>query len=500
VRLTHNQWENTVRDLLRLPDRPGLSSRFTVDSLRTKFDNVAGNLAVDEPLWAAYQSAAENLARRVARDRTALGRIADLDDRADLPQRARRFVERFGMRAYRRPLTPAEIDRAVHLFTRGPMLVDASDPFAAGVEVTLETMLQSPHFLYRPELSVRREGAHVALGPFELASRLSYAVAGTMPDEPLFAAAMADKLRRPEDLAAQVERLLATDAGRAAVDDFHAQLLQLRDYDAIKKDTKDFPAFVDAIKEDMKQETLRVVRDVVQGPGSPLEGLLTAPFSYFNRRLAALYGASGDFSSTEFRKVDTKPTERLGVLTHAGFLAANSHGADPDSIHRGVFVAINVLCKPLPPPVDDIMVPELPPGLTNRERVEKVTGKGTCGEACHGEFINPPGFAFEHYDGLGQYRATDNGKPVDAADRYRIDGEPRPFRNAIEFTKLLATSREAHDCYASAWLEYLLGRERTDADAAFVRALGERSKSGSLSAKQLIAAIVTTDGFLSRAP
>jgi hypothetical protein len=498
ARLTHAQWENTVRDLLRLPDRPGLSARFTVDSVRTRFDNVADHLFVDESGWSAYQDAAEELSRRVARDARALARLSGDTASGDLTARARRFVETVGRRAYRRPLEEAELARLSKLFLDGRTLTDVADPFAAGVEVTLQALLQSPHFLYRTELSSDARGGRVRLGAYEVASRLSYALAGTMPDDDLFAAAHAGELATAAGVRKQVDRLLGGPHGATMAEDFHGQLLQLGDYDAIAKDSAVLPLFVPDLRGDMRRETLTLSRTLLT-EGHGLAELLTARHTFVNKRLAAVYGLPGDHTNDDFRRVEPDAAQRAGVLTHVGFLAKNGHQADSDPIHRGVFVAINVACKPLPPPVDDIEIPTLAPDLTTREKVEAMTGKGTCGEACHGAFINPPGFAFEHYDGLGRHRTTDKGKPVNAADRWVLDGEPRAFTNAVEFVSLLAASREVHECYAAGWLEYLLGRERTDADAAFVRALAERSLGGRASMKAIVTDIVTSDLFLTRA-
>jgi hypothetical protein len=137
-------------------------------------------------------------------------------------------------------------------------------------------------------------------------------------------------------------------------------------------------------------------------------------------------------------------------------------------------------------------------GVTNRQRVTANTGKGTCGDGCHSTIINPIGFAFENYDALGRYRTTDNGQPVDAADTYAFGGVPRAFANALELVRLIASSDEAHRCFAGALLEYLHGRPAAPQDAPLVTALARRSLADRASLKALALALVTGDAFLTR--
>ena len=182
--------------------------------------------------------------------------------------------------------------------------------------------------------------------------------------------------------------------------------------------------------------------------------------------LAPLYGVTGNFSSDPvmLTKVDLDPSQRSGLLTQAGFLSSYiSVGNEPDIIHRGVFIATRLLCKTLPPPDPKAVGTMITntPGLTNRQRVEMTTGKGTCGQACHGALFNPLGYAFENYDAIGKYRTMDQGKPVDAADSYTLDGQLQSFTNGVELSHLLADAKETHACYVQNMMSYLHGRELT---------------------------------------
>jgi hypothetical protein len=187
-------------------------------------------------------------------------------------------------------------------------------------------------------------------------------------------------------------------------------------------------------------------------------------------------------------------------LTHPGFLALFAGEQQPDPIHRGVFINQQVLCVELKPPAAN--VPPLPgeqPNTTNRQRIEALTGKGTCGQACHYTLINPLGYAFEHYDSVGKYRTTDGGLNVDASGTYALDGQDQSFQDGLELVELLAGSQAAHRCYARHWLYYLAGRLPDAGDAATLDELAAASGAQDLSTKDLVRALVQSDSFLTRA-
>jgi hypothetical protein len=502
ARLSHRQWESATRDLLKLPAAPGYAASFTGDPVRGHFDNNGGLLQVTSGLRNDYQRAAEALAEKIAGDAVALQRILPEGLPADPAARARGFVEGFGLRAYRRPLTSGEVARYVALFGKGRDLFGGKDPFADGVRVTLEAFLQSHHFLYRTELQGGAAGARSSLDPYEVASKLSFTLASTMPDAELFGLAANEGLASRDTVRAQAERLLGRPAAREILDDFHAQLLRLATYEQIDKDTKLFPEFVAGIGNDMRQETLGFTRDVVFGgdarqPGG-LRELLTAPYSLVNKRLAAIYRVTGPATDALVRH-DLNPAERAGLLTQPGFLASNAHKKEVDSIHRGVFVHHAILCTSLPPPAEGVSLSNAR-GVTNRQRVTSVTGDGTCGAGCHSTVINPVGFAFEHYDALGRYRRNDNGSPVDATGTYDFGAGPQSWRDAVGFVKAVSEGPQAHECFARNLLEYVHGRVPEAGDDGIVRGLGARSLDGRATVRALVLDLVTSDEFLTRLP
>ena len=504
-RLNHQQWENTVRDLLRLSAPAGLSNTFVAEPLRSSFDTNGGILTVAPDLWSDYQSAAENLAKKVARDPKLLTGLVTGSLGGDPAARARGFVESFGLRAFRRPLTEAEVARYIALFNKGAALFGTGDAFADGVELVLSAFLQSPHMLYRTEVSSTVVNGRVPLNDFEIASRLSYGLLNTMPDDGLLAAAGSRRLQTREGLLENARRLLDTPAAERTIRDFHDQLLKLREYDAIKKDEKLSPLFPQGIGEDLKQEALAFVQDVV-GSGRGLADLMTAPYTFVNSRLARMYGlnvpAPAAGRPDPFVRVDLDPTQRAGVLTQVGFLAAHAEGQLPNIIIRGVRIAHDALCLDLPPPPDAVPpLPVIAPNSTNRQRVHELTKNAPC-SGCHERAINPLGFAFENLDGLGRYRTEENGQRIDATGTYELDGREVSFDGPVSLIKAITASKQAHDCYSRRWMEYLYGRDTdmsSDADRNLVAQAGLRSQANA-SVKDLVLNSIATDAFVSRLP
>jgi hypothetical protein len=504
ARLNHQQWENTVRDLLRLPALTGLSTTFVAEPLRSSFDTNGGILNVSPDLWLDYQAAAENLARKVARDPRLLQAITPAGP-PDPAGKARAFVEGFGQRAFRRPLTESELFRYLALFNQGPALIGSGEPFADGVELCLSAFLQSPHFLYRTETSTAVVGGKVALNDYEIASRVSYGLVGSMPDDTLLAAAGARRLQTRDGLLAEARRLLDSPAGQQTISTFHDQLLRMREYEAIKKDSRLTPLFPLGVGEDLKQETLAFVRDVV-GQGRGFAELMTAPYTFVNSRLGRMYGlnlpAPPAGQPDPFVRVELDPGQRAGFLTQIGFLAANGEEQTPNIIIRGVRVAFDVLCLEIPPPPNAIPpLPAIAPNTTNRQRIHELTKNPPC-SGCHATAINPLGYAFENLDGFGRYRNRDNGQPIDASGSYQLDGATVSFDGAIGLIQAMARSQQAHECYSRRWAEYVYGREldmASEADRNLVSQAGLRSRAN-LSVKELLFHLIATDAFTSRLP
>lgn len=500
-RLSHEQWESATADLLALPAASGLSSAFIPDSAHGLFDNAGGELSVGSALWSDYQRAAEALATTVTTDPTALARIVPAGLPADPTMRVHGFVAAFGQRAYRRPLTNAEIDAYVTLHQSGAAAFpEMTDTFAAGVRVVLEGMLQSPNFLYRPELSTAQVDGLVPLNDYELASRLSFGLWNTMPDEELFAAAAAHQLTTDAGLRAQVTRMLADPRAHAMVLSFHDQLLGTGRATDVHRTAALFPEFSDSVPPAMIGETRAFVEHVVFDDHGSLTTLLTAPYSYVDQNLAPIYGLRGTFGAS-FARVDLDPTQRAGLFTQIGFLSVNASATETDPIHRGVFLHRRMLCTDLPPP--PMMVPALPPDdptmpHTMRQRVTAHTGAGTCGASCHGGVINPVGFAYEHYDALGRWRDQDHAMAIDATGDYGFGRSPTQYDGAVEFARVMSGQFDVHRCYGEHWLEYTYGRASSSDDAALLQRVAAGSRRGDLDVLGLLTELVTSPSFTHR--
>lgn len=500
-RLSEEQWENTVRDLLRLETRSGLTATFPPDAPSGLFDNNGAELSVSGDLRLEYQRAAERLAEQVTSDTAALMRILPSGLPASGEARVQGFVERFGARVYRRTLSSSEVATYTALFARGTELYPDLDPFVAGVRLSLEAMLQSPHFVYRAELAPHVDGApSTMLTAHELASRLSYALWGTMPDDDLFEAAASGALDSSEGLGVEVDRMLEDPRAEDMLVRYHEQLLSVRTYGDLSRSSTLFPAFSPEARTAMGDEVRLFVRDVFEEGGGVRE-LLTARYTYANEALAEIYGLDG-VSGPEMRRVSLEGSRRGGLLTMPGFLAANSSSTESDPIHRGVFVNHRILCAPLPAP--PMLVEPLPaedPSMprTMRQRVTLHTGPGTCGASCHATMINPIGFAFEQFDAVGAFRERDrNGLEIDAADAYAFRGQVRSYEDALELSAILAEQRMTHSCYAEHLLQFVHGRAPAQSDEVLLRRLTRASLNDSTSLRGLVRVLVTSETFRQR--
>ena len=491
-RLTHAQWENAVRDVLRLDAPAGLSSSFPPDE-GGRFDTGVAAAKVSSTLWSEYQNAAEALAKNIARSPERLAKILPADLPEAAAERGRAFVRAFGRRAFRRPLAEEDVAAYAGLYDLGAELV-GGDATAAGVELALRAMLQAPEFLYRVETSTAADGDKIWLGGYEVASRLSFALWNTTPSDELLDAAERGELATAEGVEAWARKLLDDARAAAVLVSFHAQMFHTDNFGGAAKDAAAYPTFTADLDPLLREEARLFFAEVVARAGGGLRDVLTSPSAFVNEKTAEFYGVAGEFGAG-FTKVELDPAKRAGILTQVGFLSKHGSLRQSDPIHRGVSVVHDPFCETLAAPN---MVPPLPvikPGETNRERVENHTK--ACGGTCHNDRINPVGFAFEHFDTVGAWRDVDNGKPVDAASTYELDGASVTFAGAAELMGRLSESPQVHDCYAAGWAEYALGRAPTTWEAETVAALTEASRGGA-SAKELLLKMTVTDAFRAR--
>ncbi len=502
ARLTHFQWRNAAQDLLYLDSPPDEQvENFSPDAI-VGYDTNTAQLRVTSTLRGDYRNAAEALAEQVASNPQAINKLVPQGAPVEASARARAFIEDIGLRAHRRPLTTAESDQYFALFQKGPDLFPELSAFAGGVRLVVESVLQSPFFLYRTELGQETTGDRIPLTGYEVAAKLALAITGSGPDELLLEAAASgalDGANARAVVASHTERLLETPRAQETALHLHTQTYALSRYSIVQRDSNNYPQFREGTGASL-QKSAELFFQSIYDEGLGVRDILTSPSAYVDENLAPFYGVPGNFGS-EFSKVDISGQGRYGFLMQLGFLTLFSGEYQPDPIHRGVFINEHVLCVDVGRPAANIPpLPAVEPGQTNRERINSVTGPGTCGQACHATVINPLGFAFENYDPVGRYRSTDNGQPVNPAGVYTINEYETEFSSANELTQQLGESDLAHHCYAEHWLSYLYGRLAVPRDDLLLDDLAAKSKSENLSAKEIIRALVQSEYFLTREP
>lgn len=477
-RLSHLQWENSVRDVLLLSKAPGLSADFLADPPGSIFGNDSSLLKVTPNLWSDYQRAAEKVASDLTADAAAVKKLLPASLPANPTQLAKAIIEPIAKRAFRRPPTEAEMNGLADLFSKGKDFTGKADATTAGLQVAISAILQSPSFLYRPELGSGQTGTIVNLNGYEVASRLSYAVWNTIPDNTLLDLAASGELMKVAVQKAQAERLMKDVRASEALTFFYKKALHIDSFNTIvAKDKTLYPEWSADMNSVLYKEAELFIKDVVDTNNKGVNEILTAPYTFVNQTNAPLYGLNA--SGTEMKKVQLDDAQRAGFLTQVGFLALNSTPRETDPIHRGVFSSVNITCADLIPPPGTIpTLPKETTAKTMRERVEAHTGKGTCGGSCHGERINPAGYAFENFDAAGRWRTTDSGHPIDAASEYSFGGSLMPFDGPVEFAKGLAGRMEVHTCFASKALELIYGRVHDDGDKALIKKLATASLAG----------------------
>jgi hypothetical protein len=487
--LSRLQYNNTVRDLLGDTTKP--ADTFQDEEVLGTFSGSADLARVPPIVVDQYRGAAEALAATAVKTLSTLVSCAPVDATSE-ETCAKTFITDFGLRAYRRPLADDEIAGKLDLFRK----VRALGDFSFGIQGVIAALLQSPHFLYRPELTAPGSavGSVVPLGPYQIASRLSYFLLNTMPDPELFAAAKAGRLTSPADIEAQARRLLQDPRAREAVGQFFSEWLILDALDDMTKDATLFPDFNDALKAAMKEETLRFTTSVVLDGDARLGTLLTSSQSFVNAPLGKVYGVT---AGADYSPVTLDPTQRAGLLTQASLLTRTAHDDSNSPTRRGKFVREAFMCQPPPPPPPGVpALPAVVTGQTARERYQQHVANAACA-ACH-TLMDPIGFGFSNYDPIGRYQTMEGGKPVDASGEIQrsqdLDG---PFNGVIELSKKLAGSDNVRACLTAQWFRYALGRAEASGDAASIKsALDAFTPAGDL--RELIVATTKTDSFRSR--
>jgi hypothetical protein len=486
LRLSSVQYINTVRDLVGddgfeadLEDEPGLITKRAARQLRDAAEDIiARRDRWTRDVFPCDTTGAEDLACRDA------------------------FIDSFGRRAFRRPLTDTEKNRLtdVYDFARGEGLV-----FDGAMDVVLQVMLQSPAFVYLFEDGVAEStGALRLLTDHEVAARLSYFLWSSTPDDELMASASAGDLSTVDGLRAEAERLLEDPRAKNSINNYMAEFLQLNGgrlhhpLAEVTKDTAMYPEVDAALLAAMRVETSALIERVVFGDNGTFEDLFTSREAYVNGPLATLYGIADGPPDADTYEWVTLPEDRAGLLTRAAFLTTYSTATVTAPIRRGVWIRNELLCHELGEPPGNVDDTPLEGGangegevLTVREATEvRTMTEGQCA-GCH-SLINPLGYAFEGFDAIGRTQENEivSGQPVDTFTHVTSTDFDGSISDAVAMSEALAASEEARSCFASKFLESALGGEPPEACAgtqdAFVA-------DGNI--KNLLISIIASDAF-----
>jgi Protein of unknown function (DUF1592)/Protein of unknown function (DUF1588)/Protein of unknown function (DUF1595)/Protein of unknown function (DUF1585)/Protein of unknown function (DUF1587) len=500
-RLRRDEWLRSVRDLFNLAEDIPFETELPKDPVAQGylFEGQAESLRIDQTLFLSYQRAAQEAAELLTRFPEVVDQLAPAEGFQDESARARGFVSSLLYRAFRRAVTDEEIGRYSERFTLGSISYDDRDAFSGGVRLVIESVLQSPYFIYRTEFSNEADARGlVPLNGFERASRLSYLLWGTAPDAELLSFAESGVLDDAEGVRAVVVRMLDDERANQSVRYFFERVFETDRFARISPSPNAFPDAPTNLQESAREELRRFVIDGVFRRDGGVRELLTSLETYVNADLAKVYGVEAP-TSGGFEAVELPESERAGILTQVGFLASHATSIDPDPIHRGVFVAKNIACLTISAPPANIPPLPAPEGRTNREVVASHTEEPDtiCAE-CHSTLINPFGFPFESYDAIGAYRTMDRGQPVDSVASPLIDGTSTRVEGAVAMAKILAESKEVHRCFARRLIEMGQGRNLTVDDEFMAESLGERSLAQKLSFSDLLLEFATSDAFLFR--
>ncbi len=457
-RLTPVEYTSTLQALVG-PNVPLPAVQFPPDATLGVFHNAAALLRVTDLLADELAEAARKLANSATAQLPALlGCDPSMGDEAAC---VRGFLTSFGAKAYRRPVSGTELSRLFEVYTQGRREADAR----AGVALALEVIFQSPNLLYRTELGVR-EGTEPepALTPYELASELSYLLTLGPPDSELTRAAGSGELSTPEAREAQARRLLLLPSGRTAMAEFASEWLDIGKLPALSKDAALFPGFSAEQARSMQSQTKTHFASVMFEGDGQLRSLLLG-----------------------------------GLLTEPSVLAAHAGSQWSSPTHRGKMIVNQLLCQHVPPPPPGLIVtiPPAVPGATTRQRMLTHASDPGCA-SCH-QLMDPLGFAFEHYDAVGAYRADEGGLVIDASGLLAIGSDADgPFDGAQSLAQRLADSADVRSCFAKQWTTFAVGGDVDEALACSLQQAFAEFRADTLSLPELLIRVVRSDAFVKR--
>jgi hypothetical protein len=506
-RLTHSQYNNTVRDLLGDFTRP--ADQFPQEDYLHGFTNQAEGQSIPPILAEAYTVASEKLAAIAFRRGDRQGLVpCKASSPSDIACRDR-FIREFGLKAFRRPLTSKETSGYTRLFTE---TATQKKDFLAGAQLVVEAMLQSPSFLFHLE-----DGPNAASRQYGIASRLSYFLWDTMPDAELLRAAAAGEFETPANIRKVALRMMDTPQARRAFEGFVGQWTRFDRVMASVRNARQYTDFNPSLLASMTAETKHLFNHLVWGDKNFME-MFSADYTFLSARLAQLYGfdtPAEDFGLVKY----PSGSMRAGILGHAGFLTLTGNPTETSPTARGLYVRENFLCQEVPPPPPGVD-PTLPAvsaekPMTTRERLGVHVANRNC-SSCH-NLIDPIGFGLEGFDNVGRFRekvtirtaqlrdavtnARTDSKDIDLPldTKGYIQGIPNSeFSNAAELGKILANDPTCQKCVVKQIFRYATGRHEAKSDQQQLDVMYNVFQKSGFRFRELVLALVASDLFLGK--
>ena len=489
-RLSRRQYDRTVADLLGTSLRPGRA--FPADAVSLGFDNLGDSLTVAPLHLEMYEQAADaltaELLERPADDPTRLRILSCAPAPGEERACATQILQDFASRAFRRPATDEEVETYVSLLD---VAAETGEGFLGGIRMALTAVLMSPSFLFRVEVAPTGDGP-VPLGDHEIATRLSYFLWSTMPDDELLEAANAGLLQDDEELLWQVDRMLADERAKAFVPDFAGQWLSVEALPSHDVDGPTFPSYDEPLMRAMQEEVLRFFAAVLE-EDRPISELLTADFTFVNAKLATHYGLE---PVEGWQRVSVTPEIQAGILGKASILTITSGSTRTSPVKRGKWVLEQLLCSPPPPPPPgvegDLEGEEGEAPTTLRERLARHREDPVCA-SCH-ETLDPLGLGLENFDGIGAFRTVDElGLPIDSSG---VLPSGEAFSGAGELAALISQDARFASCVTQQLVTYGVGRDFTGSTGqGWVDAITERTLAAGGTVRDAIEAVVLSEPF-----
>jgi hypothetical protein len=496
-RLTLVQYRNSIADLLGPAVTVG--SDFEGDTSLSGFASIgAARVSLSPHLIEQLETSALSLAHQALTDTAGRATLVGCSPTTATDDACtQKFITTFGRRAWRRPLAADEVTTYAGIAKSAQTALNS---FFGGLEYGLAGLLESPHFLYREELGAQdaTTAGRLVFNDYELATRLSFFLWNTTPDDALLDAADAQQLTHGTGFATQVQRLLASPRATAGVQNFFTEYYRLAELDDLPQLPSVFPKKTDTLGPAMRQETLRFLTDIALTRNADFRELFTSPTTFVNAELAGLYGLPA-VAGTDFVKT-TLPDSglRVGYLGQGSFLALNAHSNVTSPTYRGKFIREMLMCQTIPPP--PMNVPPLPDDSasptkqTMRQKLTVHRQVEPC-KTCH-TLMDPLGLTFENFDGVGAFRTMDAGQTIDASgdlDGVAVAG-PR------ELAKALHDSPSVPVCLARNLYRYVVGHVESAGEEAAIQQLATGFQSGSYQFGALVDAMVKSPGFVFAGP